>query len=112
MALKNYYTDGFCLLRKSESTNAWGGEDAGSWTEICRFSAFLQPVGGNERNANAKVMHDYDHRIYCSHEVEARPQDAISYGGKTYIVVFSQDYGISGLNRHQEVLVRWTDALS
>lgn len=112
MGLRDYFSPGFRLLRKPAELNNWGGADVGDWTEVECFSGYLQPARGDERNSNAKVSHDYDFRLYCEPDLAARPEDAVEYDGRVYIVVYVQPGGVSGLNRHQEILVRYTDAVS
>lgn len=99
MAISNYYKK-FTASRPNQASWDGGSNSLGT------FKGFLQPVSGSESFDHFKQDEKVTHRLYTDVSTRLLYGDIITYSGLDYTVVFSlQENGISGIERHKEILV-------
>ena len=71
-------------------------------------SGFIQPVSGRQSTAFEKTAEEYTHRLYTTVDANVIQGDIITQNGTEWVAVFTeQGAGISSVNHHKEVLLRF-----
>lgn len=84
-----------------------GGDfTASTWVSLGAKKGFIQPVGGGEQYRQGKAGEQGTHRLYTAVSVDAEYGDKVEQGGQSYKVLYSiMPAGISGMNRHKEIVL-------
>lgn len=76
-----------------------------AWTIIPgAHRGFLQAVSGNESFQDGQSGEKVIARFYCPVNTPSEYRYRITQNGQSYIMLYQQPAGISGLSRHKEVL--------
>lgn len=108
--ISRWFNSGIAVYRLTEVTDSWGGtSEQYPATATATIDGFIQPISGGETFENNGVVFKSPNRLYCASGADIITGDRIKYSGVTYEVRFIQPAGISGLSKHQEVLLERID---
>lgn len=92
----------------SRATAVANSSTAPVYHDVGVFRGFIQPSSGNETTTQGGLREEYSHILYCDVSTPAQYGDRVQANGVTWRVVFAaQPTGISGVNHHKELLLRY-----
>lgn len=99
---ENKFYSGFVLQKAGTPSPTSEGADSSS-TSDTPFVGSIRKLRAREVLAGGKPSTLATHRIYCATSVNIATEDTITYGGKTYHVLVSNDVMEAGGLRQTDV---------
>ena len=107
-SLESLLIETFTPQTVTRTTDDQGGYTT-SWTDGTDFEGRLSKLTVQERVAQDKETALATHKVYCLTSVDVDPDDQITLGTRTFIVVGVQRPSNLKTNGHLEIMVREVD---